>query len=95
MGGFPRAPSVLSLAHVFLDGGRAPDGARIVSEAAVREMLNSRVPLPDPYMFGPEWALGLMVCDWGGQTSTRPTAAPSGRTHGCGSCPRRIWPSPC
>ncbi|WP_067536248.1 serine hydrolase domain-containing protein [Nocardia crassostreae] len=59
---------VLALAQIFLDGGRGPDGTRIVSEAAVREMMNSRVPLPDPYMFGPEWALGLIVCDWHGET---------------------------
>lgn len=32
------------------------------------EMTTSRVPVPDPYMFGPEWALGLIVCDWHGET---------------------------
>jgi hypothetical protein len=31
-------------------------------------MTRSRVPVPDPYMFGPEWALGLIVCDWHGET---------------------------
>jgi len=31
-------------------------------------MMESRVPIPDPYMFGPEWALGLIVCDWHGKT---------------------------
>ncbi|MFI7706306.1 hypothetical protein [Nonomuraea sp. NPDC049480] len=31
-------------------------------------MMESRVPVPDPYLFGPEWALGLIVCDWHGQT---------------------------
>ncbi len=31
-------------------------------------MLRSRVSVPDPYMFGPEWALGLIVCDWDGET---------------------------
>jgi len=31
-------------------------------------MMESRVPIPDPYMFGPEWALGLIVCDWHGET---------------------------
>lgn len=31
-------------------------------------MRHSRVPVPDPYMFGPEWALGLIVCDWDGET---------------------------
>ena len=32
------------------------------------EMTGSRVPVPDPYLFGPEWALGLIVCDWHGRT---------------------------
>jgi CubicO group peptidase (beta-lactamase class C family) len=32
------------------------------------EMTSSRVPVPDPYLFGPEWALGLIVCDWHGRT---------------------------
>ncbi|MEV6879241.1 serine hydrolase [Amycolatopsis sp. NPDC051128] len=59
---------VLTLAQVLLDGGIAPDGTRIVSARSVREMMRSRVPIPDPYMFGPEWALGLIVCDWHGET---------------------------
>ncbi|MFE0154710.1 serine hydrolase [Nonomuraea sp. NPDC059007] len=59
---------VLALAHVLLNGGKAADGTRIVSAAAVQEMMRSRVPVPDPYMFGPEWALGLIVCDWHGET---------------------------
>jgi CubicO group peptidase (beta-lactamase class C family) len=59
---------VLTVAHVFLDGGKAPNGTRIVPAASIREMMESRVPIPDPYMFGPEWALGLIVCDWRGKT---------------------------
>ncbi|MEV7095229.1 serine hydrolase domain-containing protein [Amycolatopsis sp. NPDC051045] len=59
---------VLTMAHVLLHEGRALDGRRIVSAAGVREMLRSRVPVPDPYLFGPEWALGLIVCDWHGET---------------------------
>ncbi|TDC24642.1 class A beta-lactamase-related serine hydrolase [Streptomyces sp. 8K308] len=59
---------VLALAHVLLSDGTAPNGNRIVSAESVREMTRSRVPVPDPYMFGPEWALGLIVCDWHGET---------------------------
>jgi CubicO group peptidase (beta-lactamase class C family) len=59
---------VLAMAHVLLDGGVAPNGKRIVSAESVREMMTSRVSVPDPYMFGPEWALGLIVCDWHGET---------------------------
>lgn len=59
---------VLALAHVLLHDGMAPNGRRIVSAESIREMMRSRVPVPDPYLFGPEWALGLIVCDWHGQT---------------------------
>src|SRR5215467_7372461 len=59
---------VLTMAHVFLNGGRAPNGMQIVSARSIREMMESRVPIPDSYMFGPYWALGLIVCDWHGET---------------------------
>ncbi|MFF4418291.1 serine hydrolase [Streptosporangium sp. NPDC001559] len=62
------ARETLMMASVFLNEGKAPDGTRIVSPEIIREMTESRVPVPDPYMFGPEWALGLIVCDWHGQT---------------------------
>ncbi|HEX6354464.1 serine hydrolase [Actinophytocola sp.] len=59
---------VLAMAHVLLNEGTAPNGKRVVSAESIREMTRSRVPVPDPYMFGPEWALGLIVCDWHGHT---------------------------
>ena len=59
---------VLALAHVLLEEGVTRTGRRIVSADAVREMMGSRVPVPDPYLFGPAWALGLIVCDWHGET---------------------------
>jgi len=59
---------VLAMAHVLLHEGMAPNGKRIVSADGVLEMMRSRVPVPDPYLFGPEWALGLIVCDWHGET---------------------------
>lgn len=62
------AREVLAMAHVLLNDGLAADGTRIVSAQAVRQMMHTRVPVPDPYMFGPEWGLGLIVCDWHGQT---------------------------
>lgn len=55
------AREVLLMANVLLAGG-------IVPAELVREMMTSRVPLPDPYMFGPAWGLGLIVCDWHGET---------------------------
>jgi CubicO group peptidase (beta-lactamase class C family) len=62
------AREVIAMAHVFLNEGNAANGNRIVSARSIREMMQSRVPIPDPYMFGPEWALGLIVCDWHGET---------------------------
>ena len=62
------ARDVLTMAALFLNGGSTPDGARIVSALGIGEMTQSRVPIPDPYMFGPEWGLGLIVCDWHGET---------------------------
>jgi CubicO group peptidase (beta-lactamase class C family) len=59
---------VLAMAHLLLNDGTAQNGERIVSPKSVREMLSSRVPVPDPHMFGPSWALGLIVCDWHGET---------------------------
>lgn len=62
------AREVLVMAHVLLDHGRAPGGRQIVTARRVQQMMQSRVPVPDPYMFGPAWALGLIVCDWHGET---------------------------
>jgi CubicO group peptidase (beta-lactamase class C family) len=62
------AREVLAMAHVFLHQGVAQNGARIVSAEIIHEMTLSRVPVPDPYMFGPQWALGLIVCNWRGET---------------------------
>jgi CubicO group peptidase (beta-lactamase class C family) len=59
---------VLTMAHVFLNGGKAPNGRRIVSAEAIREMMESRVPIPDPYLLGSEWSLGLTVYHWHGET---------------------------
>ncbi|BCJ40784.1 serine hydrolase [Actinoplanes ianthinogenes] len=42
--------------------------ARYLLDGPVHRLGRSRVPVPDPYMFGPAWALGLIVCDWHGET---------------------------
>lgn len=59
---------VLAMARVLLEDGMAHNGKRLLSAERVREMTASRVDVPDPYLFGPQWALGLIVCDWHGQT---------------------------
>lgn len=59
---------VLTMAHLFLNGGKAPNGRQIVSVEAICEMMASRIPIPDPYLLGSEWALGLTVYHWRGET---------------------------
>ena len=59
--------------NVTLDRARGADDGEGAARTAAdrsssREMMTSRVPIPDPYMFGPAWALGLIVCDWHGET---------------------------
>jgi CubicO group peptidase (beta-lactamase class C family) len=59
---------VLTMAGVILGEGCALDGARLVGAGGVREMTGSRVAVPDPYLVGPWWGLGLTVFDWSGET---------------------------
>ena len=56
------------MASVLLDGGRALGGARIVRAERIHEMMTSRVAVPDPYLVGPSWGLGITVFDWHGET---------------------------
>ena len=59
---------VLAMAHVVLSGGELLGGRRILSADAIHEMTTSRFPVPDPYLLGSEWALGLTVFHWNGET---------------------------
>lgn len=85
---------VLTMAHVFLNEGKAPDGTSILSAEAMCEMMESRVPVPDPYLLGSEWALGLTVYDWHGQTVYAHDGTLSASTLGSGSCRTRNLLSP-
>ena len=62
------AREVLLLAHLFLTGGRAQNGARIVAAESMRQMMRPVVAIPDPYSFGQAYGLGLMLFDWHGET---------------------------
>jgi hypothetical protein len=44
-------------------------GAIVLALAAeaIHEMTRSRFPVPDPYLLGSEWALGLTVFHWNGR----------------------------
>jgi CubicO group peptidase (beta-lactamase class C family) len=62
------ARDVLAMAALFLNGGRTPAGTPVISPEGLREMTASRVPVPDPFPFGPWWGLGIIVADWQGET---------------------------
>jgi CubicO group peptidase (beta-lactamase class C family) len=59
---------VLTMARLFLTGGRAQSGARIVSAESIRQMMVPEAAIPDPYSFGHAYGLGLMLFDWHGAT---------------------------
>ena len=58
---------VLQMAHLFLSGGEAQNGAQIVSTESIRQMMRPEVSIPDPYSFGYAYGLGLMLFNWHGQ----------------------------
>ncbi|MDR7277271.1 serine hydrolase [Catenuloplanes atrovinosus] len=60
------AGDVLTFARLHLAGGRAPDGATLLSEAAVTEMAAAQVELPDRHTLGDSWGLGWMRTEWDG-----------------------------
>src|SRR5262249_17752154 len=72
---------VLLMAHLFLSGGQAQNGAQIVSAASVRQMMRPAVRIPDPYSFGYAYGLGLMLFDWHGE----PVYGHDGNTIGQGA----------
>jgi CubicO group peptidase (beta-lactamase class C family) len=58
------ASDVISFARLHLDGGRAADGTRVLSEASVQAMQQPQVEVPDPAMAG-SWGLGWALYGWG------------------------------
>ncbi|RFU39155.1 serine hydrolase, partial [Actinomadura logoneensis] len=58
---------VLAFARLHLDGGLAPDGARLLSEDAAREMRAAQVALPDTHTLGDAWGLGWILMEWSGR----------------------------
>src|ERR1700677_2719411 len=62
------ASDLLTFARLHLDGGIAPDGKRLLSEAAVSAMQQPQAAIPDFAMPGAAIGLGWRLNDWGGQT---------------------------
>lgn len=59
---------LLTFARMHMDGGVAADGARVLSEGAVRAMQEPQFELPAaPGEFPAHWGLGWMLFDWDGR----------------------------
>jgi CubicO group peptidase (beta-lactamase class C family) len=56
---------LLDFARMHLDGGRATDGAQVLSAESVAAMQQETVSLHDRYTLGPGWGLGWILFDWG------------------------------
>ncbi|MFI6154093.1 serine hydrolase domain-containing protein [Kitasatospora sp. NPDC051170] len=60
------AADVVRFARLFIDGGTAPDGTRVLSAAAVEAMLTREVEMPDQWFLGAHWGLGWGLFEWDG-----------------------------
>ena len=58
-----RARDLLAFARMHLDGGRAPDGTRVLTEGTVAAMQQRQVELPDLRVMGDAWGLGWELFD--------------------------------
>ncbi len=87
------ARDVLTMAHVFLNGGTAPNGARILTPTSLREMTSRAFPCPTRTCSGPSGASGSSCATGTARPSTPTTAARSARTPASGSCRTEDSPS--
>jgi CubicO group peptidase (beta-lactamase class C family) len=58
---------ILTWAAVYLNGGLASNGARILSEASAAAMTEKQAELPDKYILGDSWGLGWIRFGWDGR----------------------------
>lgn len=58
------AADLLAFARLHLDDGRAPDGTQLLSVAAVKQMQEPQVEVPDRFTLGDRWGLGWILFDW-------------------------------
>jgi CubicO group peptidase (beta-lactamase class C family) len=63
------AAELIAFARLHLDGGRAADGTRLLSEETVAAMREPQVTVPNRWVLGggAHWGLGLILFDWGGR----------------------------
>jgi CubicO group peptidase (beta-lactamase class C family) len=55
---------VLAFAKMHMDGGRAADGTRVLSEGSVAAMQEPQVEVPNPHALGSHWGVGWILFDW-------------------------------
>lgn len=60
-----RVRDLLAFARMHLEGGVAPDGSRVVSDASARSMAEKHADLPDTRTLGDSWGLGWIRYGWG------------------------------
>jgi hypothetical protein len=60
------AADLLAFARLHLDEGRAADGSQLLSVAAVKQMQEPQVEVPDRFTLGDRWGLGWILFDWDG-----------------------------
>jgi dipeptidyl aminopeptidase/acylaminoacyl peptidase len=58
---------VLTWVRVYLNGGVAADGTRVLSEAGAEAMAERHAELPDKYILGDSWGLGWIRFGWDGR----------------------------
>jgi CubicO group peptidase (beta-lactamase class C family) len=59
------AADVLTFARLYLDGGVAADGTRLLEAETIRQMREPQVAVPDRWTLGSHWGLGWILFDWG------------------------------
>lgn len=61
-----RAADLLKFARLHLDDGRGPDGTQLLSVAAVKQMQEAQIDVPDRYTLGDRWGVGWILFEWDG-----------------------------
>ena len=58
---------LLTFVRLHLDDGKAADGTQLLSPAAVKQMQEPQIDVPDRYTLGDKWGLGWILFDWSGK----------------------------
>jgi hypothetical protein len=82
------AGDLVRLARMFLAGGKAPDGTRVISAAAVETMHTPQVTLPTR-IIAQKWCCGPYWKEWGGQVIYGHSGTNSGGSSMLLWCPAR------